>query len=172
MKYFSQKDVSIVNYDIIVHFAGTWSLAGMMIYAYFIHHQILLLLLAALLICFPPGYKYLYYKWLLFKYDKTTSLSIDFENRLFIYSHDNKVISFTSSDIERWSWNEYGPFLFLCKFIQIIELRLKDGTIITLSNGIDNHIIGFFMENREVLSLPYGEQAYGYDLQSYIEKIE
>ena len=173
MKKFSQTNVSFFNFDIIFHFIGSWSLGIMLVVAYFIHDQIAILVIAAILLLFPPGYKYLYYRWLMFQYNKTTSLSIDTEKRTFTYIHDGNKISFTSGDIAKLGYKTTGAYMFLCnEFIEIIDITLKDGQTLKISSGIGtDDLIRYINNNRVELCLPYLSWDYNIDFDAYIEDI-
>jgi len=172
MQTFCQEKDTFINFDVILHFAGTWSIGIMLICAYFVHNQIAILVMAALLLFFPPGYKYLYYRWLMFKYNKSTTLSIDLKNRIFIYKPNDKVISFKFEEVKKWGWQDDGPFLFLCTFIEIIRIELFDGKIITISSGLETRdLMNYLFDNRQVMGLPYGVQYYEIDFETYIDEI-
>lgn len=173
MQTFCQEKDSFFNFDIIFHFIGSWSLGIMLVVAYFIHDQIAILVIAAILLLFPPGYKYLYYRWLMFKYNKTTSLSIDTEKRTFTYIHDGNKISFTSGDIAKLGYKTAGAYMFLCnEFIEIIDITLKDGKTLKISSGIGTtDLINYIKDNRVELSVPYLSENRNIDFDTYIEDI-
>lgn len=174
MKVFNQANTSFITSKIVEHFVGTWSFGIMMIYAYFVHHQFGLLIMAALLIFFPSGYKYLYYRKQMFQYNKDTTFTIDSENGIFTYRHGDEVISFKSSEVEKWQWNYYyGPFtIWNGGFVEIVVFRLKDGQKITISSGIGTYdLIHYLLPNYRVLGLPEGTKLYDFDLGAYVGEI-
>ena len=172
MKQFSQKSTSFVNFDVALHFVGSWFLAVMGAFVYLRHPHVLLLIIVAVLLFFPPGYKYLYYRWVMFKYNKNTILSIDTENGLITYQRRAKLIAFKACDVEKWSWNEYGPFLFWCKFVEIIEVTLKNGDKFIISSGIETRkLIDYLLSSNQTLGLPQGTQTHGFQLKAYVAEI-
>ncbi len=132
---------------------------------------ILAILLFALLMAYPSGCKYLYYRWLIFKYNNSTELVIDIDNKIFNYKHDNNEIAFLSEDVEKWS---YGAFrTWNTTFVTIVRITLKNGKKIEISSGTGN-VHKYLQENWELLGIPKGTYRYGDDfksLQSYIKRI-
>lgn len=172
MKTFNNTNDSFINFDVMMHFAGTWSLGGILVYAYCIHQQLLILLFALCLLLFPTGYKYLYYRWLMFKHNKSAEFIVDTENGHFVYKRLDEVITFKFSDVDKWFCKEYGPFLFLCTYVEIIEIRLKNGKKVTISSGVNTKsLIYHLTSNYKQWGLPPQQEGYRYDLLSYIKQI-
>lgn len=139
---------------------------------YFYILLIFSVLLIALLTTFPSSYKHLYYRWIIFQYNKNTTLIVDVEQKHFTYQHNDKIISFVSDDIEKWSWHNFEAWNV--NFVKIVRIKLKNGEKINISSGIGD-VEEFLQENQEQLSLPKGKYRYGDDfnsLRAYIESIQ
>lgn len=165
---------SLINFEVIFHFVGYWLVGGMFIYVYFRDPHIILLLLAAYWILYPSGYRFFYYRWKLFKYNEETTLSIDAEHHIFTSMHKDKVITFSSSDIEKWWRYECGPYM--STFVKIIELRLKDGKKVIIATGLDE-AIDFIYDNCIELGMPEeyraaDQYARYQSFMDYIKEIE
>lgn len=87
----------------------------------------------------------MYSRWLLFKYEEDTTLSLDVDKRSLIYGHNDRVICFSLNDIVDWYWNEYkiDPW---GTYTEIVEIRLKNEEKIVVSNGI-GPILNLFLDN-------------------------
>ena len=161
---------SFLSFDILYYI--TWT--GLMYacickYVYSHYYQYLYILLIctifffAILMAYPSGYKYIYYRWLVFKYNKTTEFVIDIENKKFSYKHDKKEITFYSSDIEKWSYGIYGRFRIF--MVIVVRIKLKNGTKVNLSSCIGT-IKDFLQENEELLGIPRGTYRYSDNYRS------
>ncbi|MCR5049859.1 MAG: hypothetical protein K6A36_02110 [Paludibacteraceae bacterium] len=111
----------------------------------------------------------LYQRWQVFQYDKDTTLLIAIKQQSFIYKGHNKIIGFGSSDIEEWYWDSYtfDPYN-VCA--EIVDIRLKNGERIILSNGI-GPVAEFFRENWKELGMPKGKRS-SESFVSYMKEIE
>ena len=171
---FNSQGASFINFDVILHFATFWPGGIMCIYAYFVYHQIVLLFISAFFLLHPSTLEYLYYRRILFKYNKTTKLVIDSQQRVFTYTHDDKVVSFCANEIERWHWNKYTSPYFTT-FVEIIEFELKNREKLIISSGIGQgdsvDLSDFFSTYRKEIGLPEGEHNFKFDLHSYIKEI-
>ena len=130
------------------------------------------MLLVAILATYPSGSKHLYYRWLVFKYNRRTIFSIDTEQKSFTYKHGEEEITFVSENVEKWSWGFYG--FANTTFVGIVRFKLRDGKKIEISSGIGD-VNGFLQENWKRLGLPKGTYRYGDNfksLQAYIKRIE
>lgn len=144
---FSQADASVLNFQVIFNFIALWTIGGGFIYVYFLHQQIIALLFAAFWLFYPPSYRYLYYRWLLFKYNKNVTFSINLSQGVYVYQRGNQIISFYSKDIEHWWRYECGPIAHT--FVEIIEIRLKTGDKIILSNELGK-VVHFIYDNNNL----------------------
>lgn len=151
MKSFSSKDARFINYQVILHFVPYLSLGIMFIVVSFIYQQMFVLLIAAFFLFYPPGYKALYYRWLSFRFNKATELSIDTEHYIFSYKHKEKLITFHSNDVEKWWTYEFGPFC--TPFVEIVEIRLRNGENVIISSGLKD-AVSFICYNSDNLGLP------------------
>ncbi len=151
MKSFSSKDTHFINYQVIIHFVLYIFMGGVIVIASCIHQQMLGLLLAAIFIFYPPDYISLYYRWLSFKSNSGTQLLIDTEHNIFSYKHKELLITFHSNDVEKWWTYEYGPFC--TPFIEIVEIRLKNGEKVVISSVLKN-ATSFICYNSDCLGLP------------------
>ena len=132
---------------------------------------IITILFIAYIMTYPSYFKYLYYRWIVFRYNRTTTFSIDMEQKLLTYKHDEEVITFASDDVEKWSWGYYKRMN--TTFVEIVRIRLKNGKIIEISSGIGD-VEKFLQENWQQLGIPKGTYRYGDDyksLQSYMKRI-
>lgn len=132
--------------------------------------MIITILILAYIMTYPSFFKYLYYRWLVFTYNKTTTFSVDIEQKLFVYKHDEEEISFTSADVEKWSVGAHETWN--TTFIRIIRIKLKNGKKVEISSGIGD-VEEFLQEHREQLGLPKSVYRYGDDftsLQSYMRR--
>ena len=167
---FSRKDGLFLNFDVISHLVIYWPLMGLGPYIVISHpnvYTILLCILMCLLLLFSCVC--LHNRWLLFKYEEDTTLSIDIEQRDIIYKHNDRAIGFSLNDIVEWYWNEYKIDLY-GTYAEIIEIRLKNGEKIIVSNGIGS-VLDFFRENWKELGLPKGKQSFC-SLSSYMKEME
>ena len=151
MKSFSSKGAHFVYYQVILHFVLYLSFGGAIVVASVVHQQMFGLFIAAIFIFFPPGYISLYYRWLSFKFNSSTKLSIDTEHYIFSYKHKEKLITFHSNDVEKWWTYEYGPFC--TPFVEIVEIRLKNGEKVIISSGLKD-AVSFICYNSDNLGLP------------------
>ena len=167
---FSRKDGILVNYEILYHLVIYWPLMGLGPYVLISHPNVytvlLCILMCLLLLC---SWVCLHNRWLLFKYEEDTTLSIDVEQRNLIYKHNDRVIGFSLNDIIEWYWNEYkiDPY---DTYAKIVEIRLKNGQKIIVSNGI-GPVVDFFLGNWKELGMPKGERS-NQSLRSYIMELK
>ena len=167
---FSRSDGLFINYDVIMHVGIYWPLMGLCIYMGMSHpnvYMILLSILACIILVFSCIN--LYQRWLLFKIEGSTTLSINVEQKTFIYKHKNIVLAFNSNDIEKWYWHAYHFDPVNCVLAEIVEIRLKNGNKVIISNGIGS-VLDFFRENWKELGLPEGKHS-GRLLSSYMKEI-
>ena len=148
---FSSKDAHLINRQVILHFARYLVFGGVIIIVSFVHQQMFGLFIAAIFLFYPPGYRALYYRWLSLKFNKTTELAIDTEHYIFSYKHKEKLITFQSSDVEKWWTYEFGPFP--TPFVEILEIRLKNGEKVIISSGLKD-AVSFICSNSNHLGLP------------------
>ena len=169
----SQKNSSFVNVDVIWCLFRACFAGGLFIYLYIIYHPLILLLLAICWILYPPRYKYLYYRWILFGYNRSTTLSIDTDRSIFRYQRENEIVTFESQDVQRWCWMKYGTYFNT--LVEVIEFELKNGRKVIISSGIGQgdsaDLSDFFLFYRKELGLPDGEHNFKFDLHSYIKEI-
>ena len=159
---FSRKDGLFLNFDVISHLVIYWPLMGLGPYMVISHpnvYTILLCILMCLLLLFSCVC--LHNRWLLFKYEEDTTLSIDIEQRDIIYKHNDRAIGFSLNDIVEWYWNEYKIDLY-GTYAEIIEIRLKNGEKIIVSNGI-GPILYFFLDNWKELGMPEDQENFTFD---------
>ena len=142
---------------------------------YFQYVYVLLIItvfLIAYIMTYPSYFKHLYYRWKVFKYNRTTTFSIDLEQKIFTYKHGEDEITFASKDVEKWSMGNIGTWN--TTFVGIVRIKLKDGKKIEISSGIGD-VNGFLQKNWERLGIPEGTYRYGDNfksLQAYIKRIE
>lgn len=168
---FSRKDGLFLNYHVIAHIVLCWPLIGLGVYMGVSHPTVYLILLSIIscliLMAFCIN---LYQRWLLFKIEESTTLSINAEQRTFTYKHNDTIVNFTSDDIEKWSWYIYHLDIVNNVLAEIVEIKLKNGETIIVSNGIGS-ILNFFCENWKELGMPEGKQSYRL-LHSYIMELK
>jgi len=157
---------------IVVLFLG----AFIEIYVKYFQYVYVLLPITILLIAFittyPSYFKHLYYRWLVFRYNRTTIFSVDMEQKLFTYKHNEEETTFSSKDVEKWSMGEYRTWN--TTFVGIVRIKLKNGKVIEISSGIGD-VKGFLQEHWKQLDLPKGTYRYGDDfksLQYYVKRIQ
>lgn len=180
---FSRAEASFVNLHVIAHIALIWPLMFLGIYTNIFYYDIYKALLgggfvggcfsgALLIMCsymLVASCLNLYLRWQLFKYSENSSITIDVEKHTFSYKDCGKVINFSSSDIEKWYGNIY-KFDPYTTNAEIIDIRLKSGENIIVSNGL-GHVLDFLLENRKELGLPAcGRNSKS--LHSYVKEIE
>ena len=168
---FSRKDGLFMNSHVIAHIVMYWPLMGLGVYMGVINpnvYVILLSIIACMVLVFSCIN--LYQRWLLFKIAESTTLSINAEQRTFIYKHNDTVVNFTSNDIEKWYWHTYHLDPVLCVLAEIVEIRLKNGEKIIVSNGI-GPVSDFFRENWKELGMSQGLKT-SRSLCSYMKEIK
>lgn len=173
-KTYNQEDTSFFTFHIISYFVLTWGTAIMITYGAFLEHNIYIRILYLLIVAyflFHP-LKRIYYRWVMFMYNKDTEFAIDSENGVFTYKHGRQEISFTSKVVEKWIFQQYSP-AGLTTFAEIIEFHLKDGEKITISSGVGKDLELYYelVYNHMDLGLPEGEHESEYDISKYIEDI-
>jgi len=176
IRTFSSGCESFFNFSIIQHIL--WPVAMILcIYeyvdTYYAQYMYIILiatiLLMVLLFIYPLGYRLFYYRWLVFKRNKDTTLLVDMASKTFTYTHKNSSITFTPKDVKKWNWSNYAAFGV--SFVKIARIRLNNGITINISSGIGD-VIGFLQENGKQLGFPKGTFRYGdhfRSLQTYIE---
>ena len=176
--FFSRRDASLLDLSIVVHLLLFWVFAGVIIYCGYCNNNgiplILIWILAIWYVVYFSGFRFLYYRWLMLKYDDKTTLTIDTTNKSFTYIRSDKTIFFTSDDIKKWWIYETGPGL--AKFVEIIEISLKDGENIIISSGVGDAVY-FIYSHRKELELPeeqltMDKQEQSTFFKSYIKEIK
>ena len=163
--------LSIIHHMVwpLIIIAGIYKYVYIYYYQYIIILLITTLFLIILLFYLPSGCKLLYYRWLVFRYNKETTFSIEQERKTFLYKHGDIEILFTSDDVAKWNWGYFRRMN--TTFVKIVRIRLKNGKKIEISSGIGD-VEKFLQENWEQLGIPKGTYRYGDDfksLQSYIK---
>lgn len=168
---FSSTDGLYINFEIILHVVIYWPLMGLCIYMGVLNPNIYIILLSiiACLVLLVSGIN-LYQRWQLFKIEESTSLSIDVKQRTYIYKHNDIVIDFVSNDIEKWYWHIYHLDPVNTVLAEMVEIRLKSGKKIIVSNAI-GPVLDFFRENWKELGIPKGTKT-SRSLRSYIKEIK
>ena len=171
---FTGTNNSLMDFEVIFHFAGFWTLGLTGIIGFFCNlDNIPLLIFAAFLLLYPSGYEYFYYRWLLFEYCKNITLSIDTDYNIFTYAKGDRKYIFSSSDIKEW-WNyRAGPYL--STFINIIEIRLKTGERVIISCGLKD-AVEFINDHYRDLDFPeeknIGKSMKYKSFKEYIKEIK
>ncbi len=178
---FTHKDSQLINVGILLRLLIDCFPCGVMIYAYATNDFsvlkfIIYLILSSLPLCYAC--KHLYYRWLMFQFDKESVFFVDTEHKMFTYKykeHDTieKMVTFTPSDIEKWWKFDAGR---MSDFAGTIEFRLKDGRKIVISCGLEKAIDFIYLHSEE-LGLPEeylagGQSARYQSYKEYIEEIE
>ncbi len=172
---FCRREESFLNPAILVEIGLPVAIIVNIYIVYFQYLYVLLIctiFLGAYVMTYPSNCKYLYYRWLVFNYNKNTTLSIDMAQKTFTYKHEEDLITFTSSDVERWSWCEYRKWN--TTYVKVVRFKLKSKKTINISSGIGD-IDVFLQENWKALGLPKGIYRYDDDfdsLSAYIAKIK
>lgn len=130
--YFEREQVSYVTPGVIISVITFFFLVVLCIAAYGSHHDIAWLILAAVFFIYPLLLFLLRVKYL--RYDRDTLFSINLEKHELVYEHKNRHIVFLSTNIEEWICYQYGERY--CTYIDILELRLKNGEIIYIHGGV------------------------------------
>lgn len=142
------------------------------------HILLLLVLLAAWSLPIGYSFKHLYYRWLMFQFDKESILSINTEHKTITYKHKGRgtieeAVTFTPDDIEKWWKFDAG---YMSMYVSAIEFRLKNGKRVVISSGLQK-AIDFIYDNRNELGLPEeyvaeGQSGRSRSFKAYIEKLE
>ena len=179
--HISGKDAELMPVYIIFHELVFWCFMGFVIYESIYDnrgvHGIMLALFYIICIWFffyYSGFKYIHYRWLMLKYDKDTTFTIDTTQQVFSYVRKGKAISFTPNDIDKWWRFKSGPGM--AEFIRIIEIKLKNGEHIVISTGIGD-AVHFIYYHSDELGLPKEYLADGQyerykSFKAYIEQLE
>ena len=177
----SGKDAKLIPIYIIFHELVFWCFMGFVIYESIYNnrgvHGVLLVLFYFVCIWFffyYSGFKFIYYRWLMLKYDKDSIFTIDTAQQLFSYVRKEKAITFTPNDIDKW-WR-YKSDPGLAEFLRIIEIRLKNGEHIIISSGIEEAADLLYYHSEE-LGFPKEYLADGQyerykSFKAYIEHLE
>ncbi len=166
---FSRTEASYVNYDMISHFVIYWPLLGLGPYIAISHPNVYTMLLCVLTcLLLLSSCICLRNRWLLFKYEEDTTLSINIKQRSLIYKHNDRIVGFSINDIVEWYWNKYHIDV-RHTYAEIVEMRLKNGEVIVVSNGI-GPVLNFFLENWKDLGMPEEKQRL-HSLRSYMKEI-
>ena len=168
---FSRKDGLYMNFDVILHIVMYWPLMGLGIYMGVSHpnvYIILLSIIACVVLVFSSINLYL--RWRLFKIEESASLSINGEHKAFTYKHNDIVVDFNPNDIENWYWHIYHLDPVNCALAEIVEIRLKNGKKVIVSNGI-GPVWDFFRENWKEFGMPEGKRSTR-SLLSYMKEME
>lgn len=155
----------------MLHIISYWPLMGLGIYMGVSHPNVYTILLSiiACLILLASGIK-LCQRWHLFKMEESTVLSINVEQKTFIYKHNDIAVNFNSNEIKLWQWQIYRFDPNNSILAEIVEIKLKNGQKIILSNGIGN-VLDFLRDNWKELGLPEGKRSYS-SLRSYMKEIK
>lgn len=129
--------------------------SGLAISAYTIYPYVALLLGAAFLLLLPIFY--MYCRWLFFKYDSSTTLSINIISKTFVYQHKEDKLTFHSSDIISWKTQCFG-FQY-ANLLEFTELTLKSGKTIFIHGGL-GELNSFLRNQSEVLEMPEEDPCY------------
>ncbi len=178
---FDRAEGLFLNFDVIFLTMIRWPLMGFVIYTCIFYYDVYMkifpdvfIILLIILTCLGLVLSCvdLRHRWLLFKYSEKVALFIDTKQRVFMYKHSDNVIRFNSDDIDTWYWERYSfwaclPLTNTCA--EIVEIRLKNGETIIVSNGI-GHVLYFFLENWKELGLPEGQNS-SKSLSSYVKEI-
>lgn len=154
--YFSRSETSFIDVPIIINIALYWFTGGVTTYICIVHPSVLLALCAAFFFLCPFIDGYLKYRKQIFQLEENTTLTIDTLQKEFSYTHENRNITFKSEDVDKWYWREYDCYIHTT-FVEIVEIRLKNGKKIIISNGIGN-VRWFFCDNWKELELPKGQE--------------
>lgn len=176
---FSSKEASLfINLEVVLHVVLVWPLCIFVIYTGVFNREVYMQIFPSALVLFliilsfivlGVSCVHMHYRWLLFKYSKVVSLSIDVKRQTFIYKKNDKVIEFGSCDINNWYSAEYKFDLYnVCA--KIAEIRLKNGQKIIISNGI-GPVVDFFLGNWKELGMPKGKKS-SQSFHSYLKEIE
>ena len=181
---FTSKNESFLDIAIVIYLIVISSPCFIAIYRYIHpvsnrpHILLLVILLAAMSLPIGYSFKHLYYRWLMFQFDKESTFSIDTEHKMFTYKYKEhhtieKEVTFTAEDIEKWWKFDAG---YMSVFIETLEFRLKDGKKVVVSSGLEKAIDFIYLHSKE-LGLPEeyleGDQhERAQSFQSYIEEIE
>jgi len=157
-----------IDFDMLP-LAISWAFSGFIIYIAISRPSdmittIMGLLVAALFIFHPLVFRNTYYRWISYKYNQQTSISIDTTQKIFTYKHDYITITFTPDDIKKW-WIYYRdiiPSTFCC---DVIEIHLKNGKNIVMTSELEcteelinsdgsKDVVHFVDENWKDLGLP------------------
>ena len=106
----------------------------------------------------------------MFKYNEDTSLLIDTKLQTFTYKQRDKIFRFNASDVSSWSWRGYGPPPPNITYVEIIEIKLRNGEKVIISTGIGK-VLDLFRENWRELGLPKGQISTN-SLRTYMKEIE
>lgn len=175
---FCREEAILVNYDVIANIVVFLPFYLFVIYTCVFDREVylqifpnalvlFLIILSSIMLCMSCVY--LRCRWLLFKYSKVVSLSIDVKRQTFIYKQNDKVIEFSSGDIENWYSAKYkaDPYDVL---VEIVEIKLKTGERIIVSNGI-GPVVDVFRAKWKELGMPKGERS-SQPLVSYMKVIK
>ena len=179
--HFSSKDAKLIPIYIIFHELVFWCFMGFVMYESIydnrVVHGIMLVLFYIVYMWFfwyYSGFKFIYYRWLMLKYDEDTTFSIDTTQQIFTYVRKNMAITFTPNDIDKWWRFKSGPGI--AEFIRIIEIELKNGEHIIISSGIEEAANLIYYHSDE-LGFPKEYLADGQNVRyqsfkAYIEKLK
>lgn len=179
---FTPQDSHFLDIGIIICLLIDFIPSGMMIYGFITSSLsfpvfIVLLFLSSPLFCFAC--KHLYYRWLMFQFDKNSTLTIDTEDRTITYKYEeygttNKTVSFKVDDIDKWWKFDSG---YMTVFIEEpMEFRLKDGKKVVIS-CVFKKAVDFIYSYKKELGLPEeylaeGQSGRSRSFKAYIEKLE
>lgn len=153
---FERKHVPLVTSGIVISILKAFFIFGICIAAYVAHPNMAwLLFLAAYFLIYPILLLLLRLKYL--RFDRDAQFSIDLEKQELVYEHKNKHVVFHSTDIEEWIYYKYGELYFT--YIDILELRLKNGEVIYIHGGM-KQICRTLKRFRSQLGMPEEEYRY------------
>lgn len=169
---FCSKDAALFNNDISSCCMFNCCLGGSGAYMFISYPNIytFILFLIGFFVTIPT-FVSLYYRWWLFRYSESTTLTIDFGQRLFTYKHDDDVVFFSSNDVKEWYWRKKdSTYPYSTVVVEIIDIRLQNGEKIIISSGIGD-VLDFLRTKREKLGLPKGKESFK-SLRSYMKEIK
>ena len=177
---FRGKDAKLLPIYIIFHEVVFWCFLGFVIYESICDNRgvnsivlVLFYIGCMWFFLYYSGFKFIYYRWLMLKYDKDTTFTIDASQQIFTYVRGGKTLHFTPNDIDKWWRYKTGPGL--AEFIKIIEIKLKNGEEIVISSGLEDAAYLIYYHSEE-LGLPKENNIMTHEkyksFKAYIEDLE
>lgn len=176
---FSRKEASLfINLNVVFHVILFWPLSLFIIYSCVFYREVYLQIFPNAFILFLIFFSFIIlcmscadmrYRWLLYRHSEAIALSIDVKRQILTYTQNHKITEFSFVDIERWYGTEY-KFDRWNVCAEILEIRLRTGQKIIVSNGI-GPVVDFFRENWKELGIPKGERSTK-SLRFYVKEIK